>query len=201
MDIAFMADKGGVGKSTLVMHVATRLRQTGVDAAIMDLDATRTCRLWQRELYVPVYGLDELGEEPPRHAFRLWDTPAHPGAAMRDALIRQSQAIIVVAQTDPASQRAAASLYVDLTHDHDCVRLLLNGVPPTSREGDVALKQAREGGVACLPIPIRRYRCYEQAAWDGRAVCDWPYSSADKAWTDIIALTDELLRLEASHAV
>lgn len=201
MDIAFMADKGGVGKSTLVMHVATRLRQIGIDAAIMDLDGTGTCRLWQREPYVPVYGLDDLGEDPPQHAVRLWDTPAHPGAAMRDALVRQSQAIVVVAQTDPASQRAAASLYVDLTQDHDCVRLLLNEVSPTGREGELALAQAREGGVVCINTPIRKYRCYEHAAWDGRAVCDWPYPSADKAWADISALTEELLRLEVTDAV
>jgi len=43
---------------------------------------------------------------------------------------------------------------------------------------------------------------FQQAQWDGQAVCDAAYSSADNAWTDISALTTEILSLvEVTDAV
>ena len=47
--------------------------------------------------------------------------------------------------------------------------------------------------MACRETVVRRYTCYSHAQWDGRAVCDDPYAGADKAWSDVAALTGELL--------
>src|ERR1035438_2126765 len=96
MDIAFMADKGGVGKSTLAFHVATRLRQLGRDVGLIDLDRKQTSSGWhgERAPYVPSYPLTALGVAPPEHELRVWDTPAHPSHDLRSRLVALADVVV-----------------------------------------------------------------------------------------------------------
>jgi len=196
-----MADKGGVGKSTLAFHVATRLRQVGHDVALFDLDRQGTSARWdQREPpYFPSYHLNSMAKVPD-YPVAVWDTPAHPSQAMRDALVKLNALVVVVATTDPASQRMATELLTAVERRGGAGRILFNNVPPTSNEGRDSVDWARRNGLQAFDTVIRSYRCYEHSHWDGRAVCDYPYGSADKAWADVAALTNEILALENGHA-
>jgi chromosome partitioning protein len=210
VDIAIMADKGGVGKSTLAVHLAERLRQLGHDAGLLDLDRNATSSWWLRKggrengrPGVPVYPLTAMGGALPNHAVRLWDTPAHPAVEMQQALVDLCDALLIVAQADEASQVAAAQLYHRLAaRGAATVRVVFNAMQPNSREGADSIAAARAAGMACCDTVVRRYSCYSHAQWDGRAVCDYPYASADKAWSDVAALAGELLALpsETAHA-
>jgi chromosome partitioning protein len=200
MDIAFVADKGGVGKTTLAYHVATRLRQLGHDVALVDLDRRSASTWWAGQAdrpYFPAYPLDELNGSVPDHPVRVWDTPAHIGAAIQDRLAALCSAIVVVTQPDAVSYLAAADLYTSLSERGDAaLAVLLNGAPPTAKED---LSPFERAGVRHLATVVRRYSCYGHSQWDGQAVCDYPYPSADNAWSDITALTDEILALVEEH--
>lgn len=205
MDIALVADKGGVGKTTLSYHIATRLRQLGHDVGLIDLDHRAASSSWVSDAEAPffaAYPYDQLVSGPPEHAVRIWDTPAHPNADLLRSLAAGCELLLIIAEPDLESQRAAAEMWFELDRI-GCrrVRLLLNNVSPTGNEGANALSNARGAGLPTMETVVRRYQCYQHCRWDGRAVCDYPYSSADKAWSDICALVGECLAIvEDNHA-
>lgn len=201
MDIAFVADKGGVGKTTVSYHVATRLRQLGHDVGLLDLDRRGTASWWvdlAEEAYFPAYALAAVNELP-EHDFRVWDTPAHINDQMQQALADLCEAIVVVSTTDAASFLAAAQIGQSLLAKGGHVAVMINGVHPAAR--DTILSSLDGSGLHLLQTAVRRYSCYEKAQWDGRAVIDGPYPSADNAWSDISELTREILAFgEIVHA-
>lgn len=204
MDIAFVADKGGVGKTTLAYHVATRLKQLGHDVALMDLDRRSAGSWWVGQAsrpYFRAFPLRELNGQVPDCDVRVWDTPAHIGADIQDKLAALCEVVVVVTQPDAVSYLAAADLIESLAR-RGAARLgvVLNGAHPSSKENLAAF-----AGSACYAFAtvVRRYSCYVHSQWDGQAVCDYPYASADQAWADIRALTDEIVALaqrETAHA-
>lgn len=206
MDLALVADKGGVGKSLLSFHVATRLKQLGHDVGLVDLDRRWASSKWAAvSAYVPSYPLAlDADAALPAHAVRVWDTPAHPGEPMRAALAETCDLVLVVCTYDMESQLAAAELYRDLSgRAPDLpVRVVVNQVHPTGNEGPDALESLAALGAVALPTCVRSYKCYSHARWQGKAVCDYPYSKADEAWSDIRAVTAEVLALvkESTHA-
>jgi chromosome partitioning protein len=195
MDIAFAADKGGVGKTTLAFHVASRLRQLGRSVALVDLDRRGASSWWARQgdpPWLPAFTLDELGGEAPDFPVRVWDTPAHPGADMQETLAQVCDVVVVVTQPDPIGWLAAAELAGTLHGLGGRAAVVVNGVHPRSTPDSAGFAQT---GAVALRAFVRQYTCYRHAMWDGRAVCDYPYVSADQAWSDIAALTAELLAL------
>ena len=206
MDIAFMADKGGVGKSLLAYHVATRLRQQGRDVALIDLDQRATSSHWAAQTdFVPAYALADHAEDQwGRHADRIWDTPAHAGAELRASLLETCDLVVVVASSDVESQRAAVELDDLLRRSPGAppVLVVVNNVMPNSRRGSDLQGAFRDAGITVLSTTVRRFACYEYAQLDGQAVCEAPYSKADDAWSDICGITAELLEaMETACAI
>lgn len=202
MDVIFLADKGGVGKSTVAFHVATRLRQIGYDTGLYDLDSRGTTSSWAAETgYVPAYDLRRLQVAAPDHEVVVWDTAPHPDDELRKELARTGDVLVIVAQGDRDSMAAAGDLHRALTlSGARRVAIVFNGVHPTGHEGAECVAAAREEGLPALGAWMRRYSCYSQARWDGRAVVDHPYPKADSAWSDITAVTEEILQLASQAA-
>lgn len=206
MDLAFMADKGGVGKSLLAFHVATRLRQQRRDVALIDLDQRATSSRWaQGTDYLTAYALADRAESAwGAHADRVWDTPAHAGPELRASLRETCDLLVIVAGSDVESQRAAVELDALLREGVGGPPsvVVVNNILPQSRRGHDLQAAFRDAGLRVLDTVVRRFACYEYAQLDGQAVCESPYGKADDAWADICAVTAELLALtETAHAV
>ncbi|MCC7494706.1 MAG: ParA family protein [Fimbriimonadaceae bacterium] len=201
MDLVFMADKGGVGKSTLAFHVATRLRQLGLDVGLYDLDSRGTSSTWAGESgYLQAYDLRRLQCGAPAHQMVVWDTAPHPDAEMRAELARAADLVVIVANGDRDSMAAAGDLYRAMqAAGASDLAVVFNGLHPVGREGEACVAAAREEGLPALDAYVRRYSCYVQARWDGVSVVDRGYSRADNAWADICAVTDELLARAAAR--
>ncbi len=196
MDLVFMADKGGVGKTTLAFHVATRLRQLGHDVGLYDLDSRGTSSAWAAEAgYFPAYDLRRLSASAaPEHEVVVWDTAPHPDAEIRQELARAGDLVVIVACGDRDSMRAAGDLHRALvSRGSPPLAIVFNAVHPVGREGVECVLAARAEGLPAIDPVVRRYSCYSQARWDGCAVVDRSYSRADNAWDDICAVTDALL--------
>jgi chromosome partitioning protein len=194
MDIAFASPKGGVGKTTMAVHVATRLRQLGHDVALIDLDGRSASTSWVGDsTYFPTFGYEVLDQGLPPNPVRVWDTPANPSVDMRQALAQLADLLVIVCQPDKESQRAAIDLYQALEPQEARMRVLFNAFPPTSREGHSSRDALAEAGIPCCETVVRAYKCYQRAQWDDRTIADYPYPSSDQAWSDISALVDEVL--------
>jgi len=193
VNIAFTADKGGVGKSLLAFHVATRLRQLGRDVGLVDLDQRSASSAWANGTrFVAAHALPAQSGDVPPHEVLVWDTPAHPSASMKQALQKAMDLVVVVASHDLHSQLAARDLGLALAGGLARVVAVVNNIHPGGHEGTQIQDALRRLGVQVLRSSVRSYRAYVHAQRDGRAVCDWPYARADEAWSDICALTAEI---------
>jgi chromosome partitioning protein len=106
--IAIVSQKGGSGKTTLAVHLATRAAQAGLESCVVDTDPQATAAAWSdwRGDFLPVV----VTSPPARLArtiesarkngvnFIVIDTPPHADAAAREAI---KVADIVLVPTKP----------------------------------------------------------------------------------------------------
>lgn len=192
MELAIMADKGGVGKTLLSAHLAARLAQLAPPVSLVDLDARQASSRWLRRAgeAVAVYTLEDLPED--QAGTRIWDTPAHPNQQLRQSLAAQCDLTLIIVTDDLDAQLAAVDVWQEIAAASKVTRVLINDVYPSS--SPAALRaELRELGLEVLDAYVRRYACYTHAKADGRLVCDYPYSRADEAWSDIKAVCQEVL--------
>lgn len=192
MEIAVMADKGGVGKTLLSAHLAARLAQVAPPVSLVDLDARQASSRWLSRAgeAVAVYTLQDMPDDVP--GTRLWDTPAHPSTQLRHDLASQCDATLIVVTDDLDAQLAAVDVWREIAGVSPVTRVVINDVYPSSSPA-VLREELRDLGLDVLDSYVRRYACYTHAKADGRLVCDYPYSRADEAWSDIKAVCEEVL--------
>lgn len=96
MIIALSNSKGGVGKSTLAVHLAVWWQEQGGDAALVDADAQESSSVWLREAapHIPVFRLqtpDDILDQVPdlrrKFDFVVVDGPAGLSEVTRAILL------------------------------------------------------------------------------------------------------------------
>lgn len=109
MKITFLNQKGGVGKTTLVLLMAGVLKKSGYDVAIDDRDPQGSARFFTQNFDVPLLA------DNPNAEFVLVDTPGHmklEGELLEQItrLIAESDKLIVVADKSPATIHGTAPM-------------------------------------------------------------------------------------------
>ncbi|MCB1094679.1 MAG: ParA family protein [Verrucomicrobiae bacterium] len=109
MRIAFLNQKGGVGKTTLVLLLSSVLKRAGYDVAIDDRDPQGTS-----SVFAAVFGVPLLSENADAE-YVVTDTPGHlriEGEVERElsALIKQSDKLILVTEKSLASIHGSAPM-------------------------------------------------------------------------------------------
>ncbi len=101
MIISSVNQKGGVGKSTLAVHLVIWLRENGVNAALVDADVQSSSSVWAKEvdLQTPVYRFqtaDEILDEVPKlvEEVVVMDGPGGLGEVTRSVLLVSDTALI-----------------------------------------------------------------------------------------------------------
>lgn len=183
MIVAMVNSKGGVGKSTLAVHLAVWWKERGGDVALVDADAQEASSVWLHEAasQVPVFRLstpDDLLDQVPGLS-RRFDLVAVDGPA---GLSEVSRAILLVA--DVAILPCGPSI-LDLRAANDAIRVVTQaqkirqGPPravlvPNKLQVQYRLSRELLETVKSLEIPaaagLRLRQAYADAAGQGQVV-------------------------------
>lgn len=199
--IAITSEKGGVGKSTLAVHLTGALTERGLDAALIDEDgrvgsSLRWARRREEGLGFPVLDADEV--KPKKLAALdavLIDTEGRPRRKDLRALAERADLILIPSGPTMLELEATREL-LDFFEDEGAarrVRVVLTRVPPTGQAGEQAREDLRDDGWTVCNTALRSYTAYQKAAELGSLCRDVRDPRAEQAWDDVLRLSREVL--------
>ncbi|MCC5634114.1 ParA family protein [Nostoc sphaeroides CHAB 2801] len=187
--------KGGVGKSTTAVHLATFFSELG-KTVLVDGDQNRTALAWSKRGSFPFPAVDE------RQAlkviadaqFVVIDTPARPDSDDLKELAKGCDLLILPTKPDIVSLEPMLLMVKDLGETNYCC--LLTIVPPyPSKEGETLRQDLLNGGIPVFEAMIRRTVGFEKAAMAGVPIRDVEDSRLKTAWADYLALGKEVMEI------
>lgn len=196
MIIGICSFKGGVGKTTLAIHLSHHLNGRK-PALLVDGDLNRSALAWSRRGELGFTVIDERQAARYSRNFDniVLDTPARPSDSDLKAMVDGCDHLIVMTGCDALSLDAiipAVETLQRIGAEH--YRVLLNLVPPVGRAGDEAREMLVGAGLPLFKGQIRRYAAFAQAALEGRTVNEVRNDYAAEAWADVVAIGKELAR-------
>jgi chromosome partitioning protein len=184
--------KGGAGKTTLVVQLATALAADGRHVALVDIDPQGSLTAWMRrrehrspqppaELRFSMIGgwrlsveLDRLKREAD---LILVDTPPHAQSDAKGA-VRAADLVLIPCQPSPLDVWASAAT-IDLARkERSPAVMVLNRVPPRGRSLDEATTAMRELGAPALEARLGNRQAFVASIGQGLGVVESEPKSA-----------------------
>ena len=159
--------KGGVGKTTSAVHLATFLNERG-PTLLIDGDPNRSASGWSRRGNLPFKVVDERQAARFARDFSniVIDTQARPSREDLEALAGGCD-LLIIPTTPDALSLDALTLTVDVLKDlgTERYRILLTMIPPRpSRDGEEARAMLEEAKLPLFSTSIRRLSAFQKAA-------------------------------------
>ncbi|MEO0590015.1 MAG: ParA family partition ATPase [Pseudomonadota bacterium] len=180
--IAIASQKGGSGKTTLAIHIATKAAQAGFESAVIDTDPQATAAAWSdwRGDFLPV-----VVTSPPARLgrtiasarkngvdFVVIDTPPHADAATREAI---KAADIVLIPTKPrAFDLAALEPVAELvSFAKKPAFVVLNAVPAGATVlSEEAKTAAKDIGLDICPVELGDRAAFHRSSAKGETASE-----------------------------
>jgi chromosome partitioning protein len=193
--IAFLAQKGGSGKTTLAVHTAVAATEAGERVVVIDTDPQKSATVWgdarsQEAPIVATAAAAELGRvleaaDQERMSLAIVDTAPH--AAPDATRIVRAVDLVAIPVRPTAFDIAAAGSAVDIVKAAGVRAVfILSACPFRSPEIAETRTVLAYYGVPIAPVEIIDRRAFARAVATGRAVTE--FESDGKAATEIRAL-------------
>src|SRR3954449_2024096 len=193
--VALISQKGGAGKTTLAVHLATRAAADGLATAVIDLDPQATAASWgdRRQAEAPevvsgqavrlpvlIKAAEDNGAE-----FLVLDTAPN---ADQTASLAARAADVVLIPCRPATfdlEAIETTLLLSRTANKPSY-IVLNAVPPRSNIGREATEGLVERGAQVAPHQLSQRAAFAHGVIDGRTAQE--FEPEGKAADEVRAL-------------
>lgn len=197
MIVTVASFKGGVGKSTTAIHLASYFAQDETNnVLLLDGDANRSASNWAERGDLPFRVADE------RHAAKysrsadhiVIDTAARPSESDLKSLAEGCDLLVLPCVPDVLSLEAMMLTVGTLKKlKSQSYKVLLTIVPPLpNRDGEEARKSLLKAELPLFKTTIRRFQAYKKAALKGVPVYKVSDSKSKIAWNDYKKVGQEI---------
>lgn len=184
--------KGGVGKSTTAIHLATYF-SAFYKTVLVDGDPNRTALSWSERGNLPFTVADErqamkqiTGAE-----FIVIDTPARPNSNDLKELAKGCDLLVLPTSPDILSLQPMLETAKDVGNAN-YKALITIALPPPNKDGEIMKQDLKDGGIPVFNTIIRRTVGYQRAALEGKPIRDLGDSRLRSAWQDYKKLGKEI---------
>jgi chromosome partitioning protein len=180
--IAFLSQKGGSGKTTLVVHIAVAAAEAGERVVIVDTDRQQSATIWgeARSQLIPVVAtasatdLDRVLDASRHDAMTLCIVDTAPHAAPDAARVARAVDLVVIPCRPTAFDIASAGNAVDIIKAAGARAVfVLSACPFRAPEIIETRTVLSDYGLALAPITITDRRAFARAVATGRAVTEF----------------------------
>lgn len=180
--IAIVSQKGGSGKTTLAVHLATRAAQAGRESCVVDTDPQATAAAWSdwRGDFLPVVvtsppaRLGRTIESARKNGvdFIVIDTPPHADAAAREA-IKAADVVLVPSRPRAFDLHALEPIADLVSFAKKPAFVVLNSVPAGATVlTDEARNSAKEMGLEMCPVTLGDRAAFHRSSAKGETAAE-----------------------------